>query len=225
MKKMFLILFACVFFTTIKAENINSDKKAIVFDFGGVIVHPNKTLFFEFIKSIFQIDDAVLQNIREKFKNAKNAHTPESVFWKRTAEELHITLPEDWEMQYDAAVLRYLNESQEMRALVKSYKELGYRVALLSNVTAERAIFLRNQGFYEDFFPVLLSCEIGIEKPDPRAYQMMLTSIQVLPENCIFIDDKPVNIEAAKAQGIDAILFLSPQQVEEELRIRLNQNR
>ena len=120
-----------------------------------------------------------------------------------------------------AIELGYLNESKEMRALVKFYKELGYRIALLSNVTAERAALLRSQGFYNDFSPALLSCEIGVDKPDPKAYQILLDTLQVSPENCIFIDDKSVNIEAAKALGIDAILFLSPQQVADELRMRL----
>ncbi len=223
MKKIFLILFTFVFSTTIKADH-NTSNKAIVFDFGGVIVHPDKILFFDFIKSIFQVDDAVLQDISEKFKNVKNTKIPESHFWKNIAEELNVALPEDWELQYDAAKLRYLNESKEMRALVRSYKEQGYRVALLSNVTAEHAVFLSNKGFYEDFFPVLLSCEIGVDKPDPKAYQIMLAEVQVSPENCIFIDDKLANVEAAKALGIDAILFLSPKQVAEELFTRLKQN-
>lgn len=221
MSKFFLSILLCFFaYSPLRSEQ----DKIIVFDFGGVIVHPDKTGFSEFIKDIFRIDNAVLQEILEKFKNAKDEKIPESLFWKRSADEIHISLPEDWEMQYDAAKLRHLNESQEMRALVRSYKESGYRVALLSNVTAEHAVFLRNHGFYNDFHPVLLSCEIGVDKPDPRAFQIMIAEAEVSPENCIFIDDKPVNVEAARALGIDAILFLSPEQVEKELRTRLKQN-
>jgi putative hydrolase of the HAD superfamily len=216
----FLILFASVFSTAMRADNSVSEK-TIVFDFGSVIVHRNKAGFCEFIKNVFQVDDAVLQDIFKKFKIAKDAKIAESLFWKCTAEELNLALPKDWELQYAAAELRYLNESQEMKALIKFYKNLGYRIALFSNVTAERAALLRSQGFYDDFFPLLLSCELGVDKPDPKAYQIMLDTLQIPPENCIFIDDKPINIETAKALRIDAILFLSPQQVADELYRRL----
>jgi putative hydrolase of the HAD superfamily len=202
-------------------QTVSEADKAIVFDFGGVIVHPDKTAFYAFIKKTFLVDDLALQGIQERFKAARDAKIPESLFWQHTADEYGITLPRNWQGQYDTVILQSINESKEVGNLIKFYKELGIKIALLSNVTQERAIFLRDNGYYDDFFPVLLSCEIGVDKPDPLAYQMMLAQVQVSPENCIFIDDKPVNVDAAKALGIDAILFLSPHQIEEELKLRL----
>lgn len=209
-----------IFSTALNAK-IAPSEKVIVFDFGGVIVHPDRTLFFEFIKNTFRVNDAVLKELQDKFKAACHAKIPESLFWKRMADELMIDLPTDWKAQYDAVALSSLNECQEMRQLIKSYKELGFRVALLSNVAAERAIFLRSKGYYDAFFPVLLSCEIGVSKPHPKAYQLLLDEVKVSPENCIFIDNKQVNIDAAKNLGIDAILFLNTKQIAEELEKRL----
>lgn len=54
---------------------------------------------------------------------------------------------------------------------------------------------------------IVYSHEIGIEKPDPRAFEAVCASLEVRPESCLFIDDFPVNVEAAQAAGMQAHLF------------------
>ncbi|MFB6523637.1 HAD family hydrolase [Streptomyces sp. NPDC056401] len=54
---------------------------------------------------------------------------------------------------------------------------------------------------------IVYSHEIGIEKPDPRAFEVACASMDVLPGNCLFIDDVAVNVEAAQAAGMQAHLF------------------
>ncbi|WP_030690962.1 HAD family phosphatase [Streptomyces globisporus] len=54
---------------------------------------------------------------------------------------------------------------------------------------------------------IVYSHEIGIEKPDPRAFEAACAALDVRPENCLFIDDVAVNVEAARAAGMQAHLF------------------
>ncbi|MFD5764469.1 HAD-IA family hydrolase [Streptomyces sp. NPDC127049] len=54
---------------------------------------------------------------------------------------------------------------------------------------------------------IVYSHEIGIEKPDPRAFEAACDSLDVRPESCLFIDDAAANIEAARAAGMQAHLF------------------
>ncbi|WP_425841649.1 HAD family hydrolase [Streptomyces fractus] len=54
---------------------------------------------------------------------------------------------------------------------------------------------------------IVYSHEIGIEKPDPRAFETACAVLAVSPENCLFIDDLPTNVEAARAAGMQAHLF------------------
>ncbi|MET8905736.1 HAD family phosphatase [Streptomyces sp. NPDC004538] len=54
---------------------------------------------------------------------------------------------------------------------------------------------------------IVYSHEIGIEKPDLRAFEAACASLDVRPENCLFIDDVAVNVEAAQAAGMQAHLF------------------
>ncbi|MFE6551640.1 HAD family hydrolase [Streptomyces sp. NPDC057746] len=54
---------------------------------------------------------------------------------------------------------------------------------------------------------IVYSHEIGIEKPDPRAFEAACASLDVRPESCLFIDDYAVNVDAAQAAGMQAHLF------------------
>ena len=68
--------------------------------------------------------------------------------------------------------------------------------------------------------PVLLSYEIGVKKPNPEAFKILLQKLQLSASFVIFIDDRIENVEAAKNQGIDAILFVNPSQLKDELEKR-----
>ncbi|MFF7776936.1 HAD-IA family hydrolase [Streptomyces tanashiensis] len=54
---------------------------------------------------------------------------------------------------------------------------------------------------------IVYSHEIGIEKPDPRAFEAACAALGAQPENCLFIDDFAVNVAAAQAAGMQAHLF------------------
>ena len=215
MRRIFFLIFWC--FAALHAE-----KPVLVFDFGGVIIKSDKALFYDFIQQAFQVDDESLVKMREQFLSARSANIPENIFWRRLAQDMDISLPETWEAQYDAMVLHSFNEVPGMRDLIKSYKMQGFQVALFSNVQAYHAAFLRKLGYYDDFSPVILSYKIGYDKPSLEAYLTMLSQIKADPENCIFIDDKQENVDAALALGIDAILFLNLEQIKEELHQRLH---
>ncbi|MEU7386571.1 HAD-IA family hydrolase [Streptomyces tanashiensis] len=54
---------------------------------------------------------------------------------------------------------------------------------------------------------IVYSHEIGIEKPDPRAFEAACAALGASPESCLFIDDVAVNVAAAQAAGMQAHLF------------------
>ncbi|MGW7272012.1 HAD family hydrolase [Streptomyces sp. NPDC054864] len=54
---------------------------------------------------------------------------------------------------------------------------------------------------------IVYSHEIGIEKPDPRALEAACAGLNARPEDCLFIDDVALNVEAARATGMQAHQF------------------
>ena len=70
-----------------------------------------------------------------------------------------------------------------------------------------------------DYFDVFFSsCYVGYWKPDPEIYQLALNVVQRDPAECVFIDDRAANVEAARQLGICGIQFHSPEQLVGDLR-------
>jgi FMN phosphatase YigB (HAD superfamily) len=88
------------------------------------------------------------------------------------------------------------------------------------DVTQLQAKVIRELGYYDYFDPVILSYQTGVEKPAPGAFQALLKALKIPASKVIFIDDKIENVNGAKKHGIDALHFLNPAQLKEELKSR-----
>jgi putative hydrolase of the HAD superfamily len=67
------------------------------------------------------------------------------------------------------------------------------------------------------FDHVIESAKIGLRKPDPRIYQMMVESLDVDPKNCVYLEDLGVNLKPARAMGMTTIKVLNASQAIDEL--------
>ncbi|WP_439574119.1 HAD family hydrolase [Phreatobacter sp.] len=74
--------------------------------------------------------------------------------------------------------------------------------------------------FLADFTGLVLSGDVGINKPDPRIYRILCQRHGLTPGACIFIDDSGRNVEAARAEGMDALLFTDAASLSDDLRAR-----
>jgi epoxide hydrolase-like predicted phosphatase len=219
MKKILFFIFSLI--ASFSAIHAAAPKQVLVFDFGGVLYESKKEPLHDFVKKTFHVGDEGLQKIRKELKDAHAAHIPEIIAWKKAALEFGVTLPDDWTTQLDTVTQNAIVEVKGMREIVQSYRDKGYSTAVFSNIDSRHAETIRKLGCYNGFNTVVLSCEIGVDKPDPNAYKVMLEKVNVDPKNCIFIDNKQENVDAAKALGIDAILFTSPEQIKTDLAKRL----
>jgi len=62
------------------------------------------------------------------------------------------------------------------------------------------------------------SCFVGLRKPEADIYRMALEISQQVPEECCFIDDRSVNLEAAKRLGMHTIGMDNAGQLREDLK-------
>jgi putative hydrolase of the HAD superfamily len=67
------------------------------------------------------------------------------------------------------------------------------------------------------FDHVIESAKIGLRKPDPRIYRMMIEALGVDPTHCIYLDDLGANLKSAREMGIKTIKVLSASQAITEL--------
>lgn len=67
------------------------------------------------------------------------------------------------------------------------------------------------------FDHVIESAKIGLRKPDPRIYQLMIETLKVDPKNCVYLDDLGVNLKPAREMGMTTIKVASGAQAIAEL--------
>lgn len=91
--------------------------------------------------------------------------------------------------------------------LIDELKAAGYKLYVLSNMSREFIDFLRKQRVYENFDGDVVSCEVGIVKPMPEIYDLLLERFDLDPAETIFIDDRKENVDAAAEKGIATFHF------------------
>jgi len=67
------------------------------------------------------------------------------------------------------------------------------------------------------FDHIIESAKIGLRKPDPRIYRMMIEALQVDPKKCVYLDDLGVNLKPAREMGMTTIKVASAPQALAEL--------
>ncbi len=67
------------------------------------------------------------------------------------------------------------------------------------------------------FDHVIESAKIGLRKPDPRIYEMMVEALKVDPKRCVYLDDLGINLKPARAMGMTTIKVTSAAQAIAEL--------
>lgn len=81
------------------------------------------------------------------------------------------------------------------------------RVGVVSNTNEAHVLWLRRQlPELGEFHTVIMSSEVGLVKPDPAIYRLALERLEASPEQSIFIDDLPENVQGARAVGMAGIV-------------------
>jgi putative hydrolase of the HAD superfamily len=114
----------------------------------------------------------------------------------------------------------FLVEPLVPEALLKDLAS-RYRVLALSNTNPIHFAMLKEAyPLLRHFHDFVLSYEVGAAKPEAEIYRAAIARAECAPEECFFTDDLAVNIEAAREHGMDAVQFLSAEQLQGELRTR-----
>tara|TARA_X000001036_G_scaffold384774_1_gene378922 strand:- start:308 stop:901 length:594 start_codon:yes stop_codon:yes gene_type:complete len=97
-------------------------------------------------------------------------------------------------------------------------KQNNYECFVLSNWSSETFIDIPKEfKFMNNFDGLLISGEDKLVKPDPKIYLLAIDRFNLDPQNTVFIDDKLVNINAAKKLGFKTIHLTNPNIIESEI--------
>ena len=184
--------------------------KAIIFDcFGVVIADGLEAILLRREKEDPSLREFVKGLIR---KSNRGLTTPREVH-EQIGVRLGITA-EQWREQIYAGETR----NEPLIELIPTLRR-NYKTALLSNVGKGSLKHRFSDEELKRLFDVVVaSGEIGFAKPDPEIYLFTAQKLGVLPEECVFIDDRSPLAQGAAEVGMQAVLYTTFEQLQEDLK-------
>lgn len=182
---------------------------AVAFDLGNVLVGVDQSGFCRRLAAYTQASpeeiSALVFNGPLKFRyDSGLLTTPE--FYQQITDHLQSTLSYD---QFCALWTGFLTPWEHMTEVVARLQP-RYPLVLVSNTDPLHFEYVKAHfPVMRHFCRYILSYELGCQKPDPRIYQTLLAALDCPPEQCLFIDDLLINVEAARRHGLQAWQFLS----------------
>ncbi len=93
-----------------------------------------------------------------------------------------------------------------------------YLMGTINNESREMNLYrIRTFGMREIFSLFVSSCFVGLRKPEEAIYQLALDVTQRPPQECCFIDDRPLNLESAARLGMQAIRMQGAEALKRDL--------
>ena len=194
--------------------------KAVVFDCGGVVVQANQEQMTAFVSETLHLDSEEAKTALELgHEDYRKGGDPE-LYWVNYAAKRSIILPSNFYQKLLKAWVGSFEFIPRIIEIVNDLKTNGFQIAMLSNIEQDNVFLVGKKEVYNYFDPVILSCDINVKKPEIKAYQILLTKLDLQPEACLFIDNAIQNVIAARSIGIDSIHFLDVDQLKAELAKR-----
>lgn len=182
--------------------------KNLIFDFGNVVVRFDpkymaslvsdneedteilvKTVFN---KKTFEETDRGLISL-EEHKNIVLPEVPEHL------KEKAVRLLTDW--------YQMLPIYEGMEELILAAKKAGYKIYILSNINSHFKDNAHKVQILQMFDGTVFSSEIRFIKPEREIYEYLLKKYSLIAKECMFIDDRLINVEGAENVGIKGYLF------------------
>jgi len=174
--------------------------KGIIFDLGGVLLENGfykayeKYPQFEVLRERFIEDLERGRMQEEEFKQKVKAINP----------QLDLQAIEDYVWENFQPIWE---TNQLLEKLAPQYK-----IGLLTNNVAGWVERLLEKLPTKDLLEIIVdSSQVGLRKPEPQIYQLTAQKLGLKPQECLFIDDLPVNVEGAQKAGLKGLLYVRGQ--------------
>jgi putative hydrolase of the HAD superfamily len=165
--------------------------------------------------------DRVVHGSRS-WKQAQSGLISHADYWADVAAQLGLDEAALVEFRRD-----YFSGDQLDQDMVRFIRDLRprFKTALLSNASPRLSNLLEKLEVVDLFDVIVISGQVGVQKPDPAIYHVTLERLGLAPQETIFVDDFARNIEAAQALGMETLHFRAGMDWQAELTHRLGIDR
>jgi len=107
--------------------------------------------------------------------------------------------------------------------LLPELKKQGFRLYFLSNFPMDIFEEIKTGYYFFKYFDGgIISAEAKFSKPDNRIYEILLEKYSLIPEECLFIDDIEINVQAAEASGMKGLVTYGSLEISKEIESAVN---
>ncbi len=195
----------------------------IVFDMGNVLVRFEPELFLTREGIIKPEEREII--LRELFRSVEWAQMDLGVLREETAEPIVLARIPAYLHGAVRNLLYHWSRPEDvldsMEELVSRLKAAGYGIWLLSNASLAHHQYWPRYGVSRFFDGVMVSADLKLIKPMNEIYHCFTEQFSLRPEECLFIDDMPVNVAGAVKNGWKGIVYHGDP---EELKAKLAEN-
>ena len=200
---------------------VNKHITTVFFDWGGVVANDPGTEFLEnLLRSLGAPEDKLTLFYKHYLMPLTRGKITEDQMWNDLRQQHGLTVPKDVShhfLKWDG-----LKANADILNLIDEVRLHGYRTAMLSNIIAPTYRALEQADYYSHFDAVVASCYVGYAKPEPEMYKAALALVHARAEECLFVDDKQLNLDPAQRLGFVTILAENPQQIIHDVRAVLS---
>jgi 2-haloacid dehalogenase len=194
-------------------------RSVVVFDVGGVLLQWDPRHLY---RKLFAGDDAAMEHFlanvcteewNERQDAGRTFANAAAELLPAHADKAHLI--HAFGRRFDEMIPGAIEETVE---ILRELKRAGVPLYAVTNWSAETFPSTKNRfEFLAAFDGIVVSGEEGVIKPDPRIFRILLDRYDIPASAAVFVDDNPVNAQAATNLGIHGIHFRSPQQLRREL--------
>ncbi|MFP3868104.1 MAG: HAD family hydrolase [Desulfobacteraceae bacterium] len=182
---------------------------ALAFDLGNVLVRVDQLKLARLLASHTQADpkEILALTFASSLKaDYDSGRLSSREFYQQLMQRLNASLPYEQFCQYWTAIF---SPGEGMEMVVSRLQE-RYPLFMISNTDPLHFEYVSaNFPVLRHFRRFILSYQQGCQKPEPGIYQALIATLQIPAAQCLFIDDLPLNVEAARQQGLQAWQFFS----------------
>ncbi len=173
--------------------------KAIILDMFGVILKQSGEEFYSYVQETFP---ALTQaEIYAVWDRADMGEISSLEVWRELGFQGDI---EKREREF----LDTLEVNQGFYEFAARAREQQYSLAILSNDSSRWSRYIRDKFDLNRYFDVIhISGDLKMKKPDLRIFEFTARKLGMPAGDCVYVDDRRKNLAAARAVGMDAVLF------------------
>ncbi len=201
--------------------------KSIVFDIGGILevgepLTKRKDCYntkgvHEYIASKLKISfDKYFDSIDIVYAKSITGQISKELLLKVIAQNLKKPQKEI-EKLFFKAYRKIFKTNKQLYKFTFKLRKKGYKIGILSNQWHLSKQVHAPKKRMKKFNSVVITCDMGLRKPDPKIYKLILKKLKTKPSESIFIDNQIWNIEPAKKLGIHTILYKNNKQMFKQL--------